>query len=69
MEKKLTIITSICFITFFSNSAYSSIAPFYPSEALNKGVDSSSLGLVFSAYSFSMFLTSPFLGNIMNTYG
>ena len=32
------IITVLCLINLFANSAYSSIAPFYPYEAVKKGL-------------------------------
>ena len=66
---KYFLISSLCLINFFANSAYSSIAPFYSKEAVDRGVSGSILGLVFSCYSFSMFITSFFLGHLMNKYG
>ena len=32
------VITVLCLINLFANSAYSSIAPFYPYEAVKKGL-------------------------------
>jgi len=52
-------------VNLLANSAYSSIAPFYPQEAARKGVPTSVHGLVFSAYSllcegFSMLIFGLF---------
>jgi predicted MFS family arabinose efflux permease len=66
---KYLLILSLCIANFFANSAYSSIAPFYPGEAVKKGVSNSVLGLVFSVYSFSMFIMAPFIGTLMNKMG
>jgi MFS family permease len=63
------LILSLCLSNFIANSAYSSIAPFYPNEAVNKGVSQSVLGLVFSVYSFSMFIMAPFSSFLMNKFG
>lgn len=53
----------------FANSAYSSIAPFYPIEAASKGVPTNSLGLIFAGYSLSMLLFSPLLGSMLTKIG
>lgn len=53
----------------FANSAYSSIAPFYPNEAVSKGVPASALGLIFSSYSISMAIFSPLFARILYTHG
>jgi MFS family permease len=56
-------------VNLFANSAYSSIAPFYPVEAVKKGVPAEILGFIFSGYSISMCLISPLLGKFMDSYG
>ena len=59
----------LCLINFFANSAYSSIAPFYPNEAVTKGVAKSSLGFIFAGYSISMCLFAPTFGHMLNKIG
>ena len=59
----------LCFSNLFANSAYSSIAPFYPAEAVRKGVPEYALGLVFSAYSISMAVFAPVFANLLFTRG
>lgn len=64
-----SLVILICLVNFLSNSAYSSIAPFYPTEAISKGVDPSMLGLVFSCYSLAMFIFSPFFKSMLDKWG
>lgn len=52
-----------------ANSAYSSIAPFYPKEALEKGVDTKYFGYIFAGYSISMFVFSPVFAKMLNRFG
>jgi len=59
----------LCLVNLFANSAYSSIAPFYPIEAVKKGVPTSIHGLVFAAYSISMAIFSPLFARFLNVYG
>jgi MFS family permease len=54
---------------FVANSAYSSIAPFFPQEAIDKGLPKDVLGYIFSGYSISMVIFSPLLSRILSTYG
>ena len=56
-------------MNLFANSAYSSIAPFYPGEAVSKGVPTSVLGFVFSSYSVSMFVFAPIFAHLLYTKG
>lgn len=64
-----TLVILICTVNLLSNSAYSSIAPFYPNEAISKGVDESMLGFVFSCYSLAMFVFSPFFKSMLDKWG
>lgn len=64
-----SLVVLICAVNFLSNSAYSSIAPFYPTEAISKGVDPSMLGLVFSCYSLAMFIFSPLFKSMLDRFG
>jgi MFS family permease len=60
---------SLVLVNFFANSAYSSIAPFYPKEALAKGVPEELIGFVFAGYSVSMLIMSPIAGKVMAKLG
>ena len=66
-RKKVIAILSI--VTFIANSAYSSIAPFYPQEAVNKGIPKSFLGLIFSGFSIAMILFAPLFGTMLTKCG
>jgi len=59
----------LCLINLFANSAYSSIAPFYPYEAVKKGLPSETLGFIFAGYSISMFVFAPLFGALLNKVG
>ena len=63
------LLACLCMVNLFANSAYSSIAPFYPNEAVKKGVPTSVHGIVFSAYSISMAIFSPLFAGLLNTKG
>ena len=55
-------------INFFANSAYSSIAPFFPEEAKSKNVEEYA-GLIFSGYSIPMLILSPVFGKLLTCLG
>jgi len=59
----------LCLVNLIANSAYSSIAPFYPNEAMKKGVPMSVMGIIFSAYSISMAVFSPLFALLLNKHG
>lgn len=61
--------TILCLINLLANSAYSSIAPFFPKEAQAKGLPISSIGFIFSGYSVSMCVFSPMFNHMMNSFG
>lgn len=63
------IITCLCLINLFANSAYSSIAPFYPYEAVKKGLPTECLGFIFAGYSLSMCVFAPLFGALLNKVG
>ncbi len=64
-----TVLATLCVISLLANSAYSSIAPFFPLEAELKGVPKFLIGVVFSAYSLAMFLCTPLFKVIIDRYG
>lgn len=68
-ENTRIILGCLCMVNLLANSAYSSIAPFYPQEAARKGVPTSVHGLVFSAYSLSITIFAPLFANLLNKYG
>jgi MFS family permease len=61
--------TSLCAINLFANSAYSSIAPFYPQEADKKGVPVGLIGITFASYSIAMAVFSPIFARLLTTKG
>lgn len=65
----IILVITLCMINLFANSAYSSIAPFYPGEAVGKGVPASVLGLIFSSYSVSMAIFAPLFAKLLYTQG
>uniref|UniRef100_A0A915A784 Major facilitator superfamily (MFS) profile domain-containing protein n=2 Tax=Parascaris univalens TaxID=6257 RepID=A0A915A784_PARUN len=48
-----------------STVAFSCIAPFYPAEAQQKGMDSAQTGAVFGIFELVMFIAAPILGKYM----
>jgi MFS family permease len=69
LTSRKTVMLILCLVNFTANSAYSSIAPFYPGEAVKKGVDEAFIGLIFAGYSTSIFLFSPLFGYMLNKIG
>jgi MFS family permease len=63
------IVTVLCLVNLIANSAYSSIAPFFPDEALKAGVSKSALGVIFSGFSIAMLISAPFLGQMLTSMG
>lgn len=59
----------IYIIIICSNSVYGLAAPFLPILFADKYIDSIWVGLIFSVYSLSVALTSPFIGKIVDTVG
>jgi len=56
-------------LNFFINAANSVLAPFYPNEAIAKGVSKSLIGIVFSAHPICSFFFSLVLGKMMKLWG
>ena len=67
--KSYVLLGLLCAVNLLANSAYSSIAPFYPSEAISKGVPESIFGLVFSSYSIAMVIFAPMYAKLLFTHG
>lgn len=68
-RRGLHLIVTICMVNLFANSAYSSIAPFYPSEAKAKGVNESVIGFIFSSYAVAMLVFSPLYKRMLDKFG
>lgn len=68
-RRKCAVVTILCLINLFANSAYSSIAPFFPKEAVSKGLPISSVGFIFSGYSVSMCIFAPMFNHMLNSCG
>ncbi|XP_022790543.1 MFS-type transporter SLC18B1-like isoform X3 [Stylophora pistillata] len=67
--RNIFIIVSLCIVYFVVFEAYSVYSPFFPSEARDKGVSGTIVGLLFGTYSFVVFIFSPFCGVLIPKYG
>lgn len=47
---------------FLSASYYSLFAPFFPSEAINKNLSKTQIGIIFSMFELTIFILSPYFG-------
>jgi MFS family permease len=63
------LLVALVLVNFVANTAYSSIAPFYPEEAKKKGMSEELVGFVFAGYSVSMLIMSPIAGKVMSRVG
>lgn len=63
------LILTLSFVNLLTNSAYSCIAPFYPLEAIKKGVDPIYIGFIFSVYSLTKAIVAPIVGQLMAKTG
>jgi len=68
-EDSSKVISTLCLINLIANSAYSSIAPFFPNEALSKGIPNFYIGYIFAGYSVSMWIFSPLFSSLLSKYG
>lgn len=64
-KNRCAVITCLCLVNFTANSAYSSIAPFFPDEAANKGLPGEYFGFIFAGYSISMVVFAPVFAKLM----
>ncbi|XP_044742463.1 MFS-type transporter SLC18B1-like isoform X2 [Chrysoperla carnea] len=67
-KQKLTL-TSLALVDFMSFCSMSIMAPFFPREASQKGMNDLTSGFVFSFYAFIMFISSPVFGKILPRVG
>ncbi len=56
-------------LNFFINAANSVLAPFYPNEAISKGLSTGLIGVVFSTHPICSFFFSLILGKMMKSWG
>ena len=59
----------ICFGNFISNTSYAIIAPILPLVFEEKGLSGPMIGIVFALFSVGTILSSPFIGNNIDTFG
>jgi len=64
----LTIITFVV-VNFCNAMCVSMQAPFYPREAVKKGLQVWHFGLVFGAFEITVFIVSPIIGTYLNVIG
>ena len=63
------VILCLCIITLLSNASFSLIAPFYPLEAQNKGIDVVYVGFLMSTQSLTFIFSSIGTGRALNKIG
>ncbi|CEF69096.1 MFS-type transporter SLC18B1 [Strongyloides ratti] len=68
-KKEWIIIVMLAMSNLCSTIAFSCIAPFYPLEAQQKGMDKFETGIVFGIFEFMMFITTPIMGKYMVLIG
>ena len=67
---KFYVVATLCLVNLVANSAYSSIAPFFPKEAKDvKHVNVFYIGFIFAGYSVSMWIFSPLFSSLLTAYG
>ncbi|ESN93938.1 hypothetical protein HELRODRAFT_87910, partial [Helobdella robusta] len=65
-KEKLFMVITFCAANFFIVLAYSTLAPFFPTEAQKKGISSTFVGLVFGSYELVLLIASPFYGTYIS---
>uniref|UniRef100_A0A0N4Z5W6 MFS domain-containing protein n=1 Tax=Parastrongyloides trichosuri TaxID=131310 RepID=A0A0N4Z5W6_PARTI len=68
-KKEWIVIIMLALSNLCSTIAFSCIAPFYPLEAQEKGMDKFETGIVFGIFEFMMFITTPIMGKYMVPIG
>lgn len=66
--QRLTLLM-LALVDFMGFCSMSIMAPFFPKEAYQKGLNETVIGLIFSFYALIMFLTSPIFGKILPKVG
>lgn len=68
-KKQWATIAMLAIANLCSTVAFSCIAPFYPDEAKDKGMNTTEVGIVFGIFELVMFVTAPVLGKYMALIG
>ena len=68
-KSRFIVVSTLCLVNLIANSAYSSIAPFFPGEAVKKHVPQFYIGFIFAGYSVSMWIFSPLFSSLLKQYG
>ena len=59
---QLYILCLLCPYFFLTSSYYSLFAPFFPVEALKKGINQTQVGIIFGIFQFAFLLLAPMFG-------
>ncbi|KAM4771002.1 MFS-type transporter SLC18B1 [Rhinophrynus dorsalis] len=68
-RNQILTLLSTASLNFSSMICYSILGPFFPQEAMKKGVSETMIGLIFGCYSFFNFLTALILGKYLVQIG
>uniref|UniRef100_A0A1I7ZP14 MFS domain-containing protein n=1 Tax=Steinernema glaseri TaxID=37863 RepID=A0A1I7ZP14_9BILA len=68
-KREWATIIMLAFANLCSTIAFGCIAPFYPAEAKEKGLNTTQVGIVFGAFELVMFICAPLLGRYMAFFG
>jgi MFS family permease len=63
------VITCLCIIFMLNNSSFSLLAPFYPIEVAEKGIDSMWTGFLMAMQAFAFIISSFVTGKYLNNIG
>ncbi|KAJ7356271.1 hypothetical protein OS493_026028 [Desmophyllum pertusum] len=66
---KICLIAQLCLINFVMFGAVSIISPFLPTEALDRDVSNTMVGIIFGSYPFTVFIFSPIFGRLISNCG
>lgn len=61
-KKSIFMLGLICLGNFFGGAMFALLAPFYPAMATQKGVDQTTVGVVFAVFELVYFFVGPILG-------
>ncbi|CAH3023022.1 unnamed protein product, partial [Porites evermanni] len=67
--QNIVILSTLFLVIFIDALAYSLYAPFFPSEAEDKGVSTTVVGLIFGTYPLGMFIFSLACGFLITKFG
>ncbi|CAI5456359.1 unnamed protein product [Caenorhabditis angaria] len=67
--REIVTLIMLCLANLCSTVAFSCIAPFYPTEANEKNLTETEIGIVFGVFEFTMFIVSPIFGKYIIKIG